>query len=268
MANSTLDLDLALTLAQRAGEAGNRVLLDHFGRLKNVREKHLAGLVSEADLQSENEIKKILSPEFSDIKFLGEESGQDLENWSQTGNWWIVDPLDGTTNYVHGLPIFCVSIGLMWGGEMVLALVTVPKLGLTYTALKGRGAKVNGVPIKVSQRADVQESLLATGFFRDQPVALEEQIKIFTQLIHEARGIRRAGAAAYDLCLVAEGVYEAFWEKNLKPWDTAAGILLVQEAGGRVSDYQGQPYRFSGPGLVASNGAIHSTILSAISKVK
>ncbi len=259
-----LDLNVALTAAQLAARKGAEVLLHYYGQLKNVTEKFQAGLVSEADVESEKVIRAELLKAVP-AQFLGEESSQlKSRTWSEGGNWWIVDPLDGTTNYVHGFPIFCISIGLMWEGEIVLGLVDVPKIGATYWAVKGKGAFVNGKKIHVSDRATVRNSLLATGFYRDDQVALKEQLAIFNKLVYEARGIRRAGAAAYDLCLVAEGVFDAFWEKHLMPWDTAAGILMVREAGGRVTDYTGQEFNFSYDSVMASNGGLHDEILATI----
>lgn len=270
MKQDGFSLDQALVLARTAAAAGSQILLDYFGKLKQVSEKAQAGLVSEADVASEVQIRKILGARWPEIGFLGEEESfakqnQGLGQWPTSGDWWIVDPLDGTTNYVHCFPVFCVSIGLMRQGRMVLGVIEMPKLGVTYWATAGGGAFVNGRPIRVSERGEVRESLLATGFFRDHPEALEQQLKIFNHLVYEARGIRRAGAAAYDLCLVAEGVFEAFWEKNLKPWDTAAGLVLVQEAGGQVSDYTGAPYDFQSDSIVASNGRLHQKILATIS---
>lgn len=264
MANSTLDLNQALAAAQRAAQLGAQVLDSHFGRLEQIREKDLAGLVSEADLESEQVIKKELLKALP-IQFLGEEtSGFNSRSWSESGNWWIVDPLDGTTNYVHGFPVFGVSIGLLWEGQLMVGVVNAPKLGSTYWAARGQGAFLNGKPIRVSQRQKIRDSLLATGFIRDHQDVLRQQLEIFTKLVFEARGIRRAGAAAVDLCLVAEGVFDAFWEKNLRPWDSAAGILIVEEAGGRVTDYLGNDFTFAADSLVTSNGLIHSEILRSM----
>lgn len=260
----TFDPVQALVAAEHAARAGAKVLEQYFGRLKQVSEKHLAGLVSEADLASEEAIKRELQAHYP-AQFLGEESSHGTEEvWPTQGNWWIVDPLDGTTNYVHRFPIYCISIGLMWQGELVLGLVHVPALATTYHGTKGGGAYRNGERISVSERSSVRDSLLATGFFRDQPEALKEQIEIFSKLVFEARGIRRAGAAAYDLCLVAEGVFDAFWEKNLKPWDTAAGTVLVREAGGIVKDYSGADYKITAPSILASSQSLYATIHAAI----
>lgn len=264
--NSTFDPVLALAAAQSAAGLAAKVLLDYFGRLTKVSEKFQAGLVTEADVASEKVIQAELQRMYP-AQFLGEESsGAAKPPWPTEGNWWIVDPLDGTTNYVHRFPIFCISIGLMWQGELVLGLVHVPMLKTTYTATKGGGAFRDGQPIKVSDRSEIRDSLLATGFFRDKPEALREQLDIFKKLVFEARGIRRAGAAAYDLCLVAEGVFDAFWEKSLAPWDTAAGTVLVREAGGMVTDYKGNEYHHNADSILASSKKLFPTILKDISQ--
>ncbi len=261
--NPTFDPKLAMAAAESAARLGSKVLLDYFGHLAEVSEKFQAGLVSEADVNSEKVIQAELNRLYP-ASFLGEESSfssGESAIWPTSGNWWMVDPLDGTTNYVHRFPIFCISIGLMWGGELVLGLVDMPMLGVTYKAVKGGGAFRNDQPIRVSERGELRDALLATGFFRDQPEVLHEQLEIFKKLVFEARGIRRAGAAAYDLCLVADGVFDAFWEKNLKPWDTAAGTVLVREAGGLVTTYGGDPYRTDRDTILAASPALHSTML-------
>ncbi len=270
-----LDLSRALDTAKEAARQGRRLLLDYFGQLKQVQEKHLAGLVSEADVCSEEAMKRILLGDFPQWEFLGEEesfstspesSGEVLRSRATENPCWVVDPLDGTTNYVHGFPIFCISIGLEWHGELLLGLVDVPLLDKTYWATQGGGSFVNGEPIRVSQRAILKDSLLATGFFSQNKPALTEQLKIFSAVVAECRGVRRAGAAAYDLCLVAEGVFDGFWEKNLKPWDTAAGALLVKESGGRVSTYSGDTYSIYGNSILATNSLVHDSLLGAIRK--
>ncbi len=263
-----VDLTQALATAQEAARAGRKVLLHYFGQIKKVQEKSYAGLVSEADLESEKSITEVLTARFPGIKVLGEENAFLKNDERLQADQWVVDPLDGTTNYVHGFPIFCISIGLQLQNSLVLGLVDVPILNKTYTAIKGGGAFVNGEPIRVRQGRAIRESLLATGFFPDNTGALREQIRIFSDLVFEARGIRRAGAAAYDLCLVAEGVFDAFWEPNLKPWDTAAGVVLVREAGGVVRTYEGKNYELGDSTLLAGNPDICAEISSRIQKIK
>ena len=261
---SDLDLTQALDAAKAAAKAARQVLLDHFGRLKQVQEKAQAGLVSEADLESERVITQVLKKAFPSIPVLGEEGAFASQNSEVPDSAWVVDPLDGTTNYVHGFHIFNISIGLQWKGELVLGVVDVPLLDKTYSGAKGSGAFVNGEPLKVSGRRTVSESLLATGFFNENPDVLKRQLRIFSELVFEARGIRRPGAAAYDLCLVAEGVFDAFWEPNLKPWDAAAGAFLVREAGGVVWTYDGKPYRLADKTLLAGNHDLAKTLSDRI----
>lgn len=172
--------------------------------------------------------------------------------------------MDGTTNYVHGFPVFCISIGLEVNGELQVGVVDVPILNTTYTAAKGKGAFCNGKKLQTSKKTKISESLLATGFNSLRKKELIDQLKIFARLIAKARGLRRAGSAAYDLCLVAEGVFDSFWEYNLKPWDTAAGALLVREAGGCVTNYSGEEFQLHHPSLVASGARLHPVILKEI----
>ena len=263
-----LDLSQALQTAEKAALAGRKVLLDYFGQLKKVQEKSFAGLVSEADLESEKVISAILKQDFPEVAVLGEEGAYLHKDEHLQANQWVVDPLDGTTNYVHGFSVFCVSIGLQWQGDLVVGVVDVPIGEKTFTAAKGRGAFCNGERIRVRTTGNVKDSLLATGFFPDNTDALKLQLKIFSDLVYEARGIRRAGAAAYDLCMVADGVFDAFWEPNLKPWDAAAGVVLVREAGGVVWTYDGADYRLGDKTLLSGNRDICSVIKKRISALK
>lgn len=257
-----------LHVAIKACRLGREVLLKYFGNLERVEEKDQAGLVSEADKESEKVISDYLLRAFPQSEVLGEEGnyadGTKIEA-AKPGVWrWILDPLDGTTNYVHRFPVFCISLGLEVDGELKLAVIDVPILGEVYTAIRGQGAYVNGRPMKVSSTEKLKDSLLSTGFFADDEKSLEEQLKIFSKLVRMCRGVRRPGAAAYDLAMVARGVFDAFWEKNLKPWDSAAGQLLVEEAGGIVKTYRGQdhnPYRNS---IIAGNAKMVAEIHSEI----
>lgn len=263
------DLDELLEIAKSAATEGRRVLLDYFGRLSQVNEKTLAGLVTEADLESEKAIRAYLAQHTPNCDFLGEEQSfieqnQSPGSESSERGLWIVDPLDGTTNYVHQFPVFCVSIGFQYKGELIVGVVDAPKLDQVFSARKGGGAYLNGEPIQVSQRPTLSESLLATGFFAQNKAALKEQLKVFSCLVGEARGVRRAGAAAYDLCMVAQGVFDAFWEKNLKPWDTAGGTVIVREAGGTVSTYDGAPYNVHCNSLIAANPNIYPHVLHCV----
>lgn len=267
----TCDLDIhrALQVAKEATAKGRAVLHRYFGQLDQVDEKESAGLVTIADRESEKAIVEHLQGYYPDFSFLAEEShyiessSHSSFSKSSTRGRWVIDPLDGTTNYVHGFPIFCISLALEYDGEVVLGLVDVPLLDEMYTAIQGHGAYCNERKLQVSQRTNLSDLLLATGFFSEDKAALKEQMIVFNELIYQIRGVRRAGAAAYDLCQVAAGVFDAYWEKNLKPWDVAAGLLLVREAGGRVTTYDGKEFTITDRSLVASN----DQVMAAISQV-
>lgn len=277
---SMLDLERALETARKAAHLGREVLLDYFGQLSGVSEKKQAGLVSEADVESERVITRYLREEFPHMAILGEEDsykkqGQGLghselfsEKDRQNG-LWLIDPLDGTTNYVHKFPIYCVSIGLEYKGELVVAVCDVPIFKKTYTATRGGGAfvEVDGQreKIRVSGRKSVSEALLATGFSSNDKS--DRQIRIFEKLIYEARGVRRAGSAAYDLCMVAEGIFDAYWESGLSPWDTAAGALLVMEAGGVVTNYESDQFSPFDKTVIAGSPALHFYVKQKIQSV-
>ncbi len=247
---------------------GRKVLLDYFGHLKKIEEKKHAGLVSEADKESEKIISEELKKILPDAEFLGEESSfagaTVAAGRANEKGRWILDPLDGTTNYIHRFPLFCISLALEVDGDLKLAVIDVPLLNETYTAIRGQGAWVNGQSLKVSNTQEIEKSLLSTGFFADDVPSLEEQLKIFSHFVRKARGVRRSGSAAYDLCQVARGVFDAYWEKNLKPWDTAAGQLLVEEAGGTLLTYDGRPYNPYENSLISGNTAICQLIQKSV----
>lgn len=260
-----LAMDSRLNAAFEAADRGREVLLKYFGHLKQISSKDRAGLVSEADIESEKAIAKVLKTYFPESKFLGEESGLDQKP-TPSDLFWIVDPLDGTTNYIHELPFFCISIGLMIGSELEVGVVDVPLLNTRYHAVKGKGAFCNGKQIHTADRTSLQDSLLATGFNVHLSEDIQKQIEIFANFIMKTRGIRRAGAAAYDLCLVAQGSFDAFWEKNLSAWDTAAGTLLVREAGGIVTNYAGKPYDPKMDDIIAGSKNIHPKVVEIVQK--
>lgn len=241
--------------ALEAIKLGRACLLGYFGKISHIESKDKAGLVSEADRESERIIQDYLSRFHPEVGFLGEEESH-IKNLSLQKNYsgarWILDPLDGTTNYIHQFPIFCISLGLEVDGELQMGIVDVPILNQTWTAEKGKGAFCNGQPIKVSKTTEFESSLLATGFSVDGD-KINEQIELFSELVKRTRGIRRAGSAAYDLALVGSGIFDLFWERNLKPWDTAAGQIIIEEAGGVVKTYQGNRHNPFEPTIVAGN---------------
>lgn len=259
-------LDEAAVAASKA----RAVLLSYYGDLSKVQDKGREGLVSEADIESEKVIISYLSNKFPEIAFLAEEDSfkkqsEGLNNSKLSAqDQWIVDPLDGTTNYIHQFPIFCISIGLQLKGEIQIALIDVPLLDKTYTAIKGGGAFCNGQPIKVSPTEKLKDSLLATGFRSSDEELFADQLKKLKHFSGKCRGLRRSGAAAFDLCMVAAGSFQVFMEEDLKPWDVAAALLLVKEAGGQVTDYTGKPSSIYDASILATNSILHAESLGIL----
>lgn len=216
-------------------------------------------LVTQADREAEAAIKDLLLRRFPRVGFLGEEGGG-----AGDGGWrFIVDPLDGTVNYAHGFPFYGVSIALEVEGEIGLGVVLDTSRGEAFWALRGAGAYLNGRPIRVTGRRELLGSLLATGFPYD--IAQDpEGLLYFNRALRKGLLVRRPGAAALDLAYVAAGRLEGFWEVKLNPWDVAAGWLLVEEAGGRVTDLWGEPYRLGSRHIVATNGLIHQALLNTL----
>ncbi|MEE9910650.1 MAG: inositol monophosphatase [Deltaproteobacteria bacterium] len=254
-------MDFTRNLARAAG----RLLADKLNRSNQVYYKGAIDLVTDADKMSEELILAEISRRYPDHGILSEESAAKNE---QAAMRWIVDPLDGTTNYAHGFPFFCVSIALEQEGVVVLGVVYDPLRDELFTASRGGGAFLNGKKLHVSTVSDLSHSLLATGFPYDIRVSKDNNLNFFHAMILQAQAIRRPGAAALDLAYLAAGRIDGFWELKLKPWDTAAGCLLVTEAGGVVSDMAGQAWNLFSPGLVAGNGLIHGQMLEIIQKTQ
>jgi myo-inositol-1(or 4)-monophosphatase len=237
-------------------------------QLENLGRKNLGistkstgiDLVTEIDRQSEKRILEFIRHEYPGHSILAEESGLSKVDSDYT---WVIDPLDGTTNYSQGLPIFAISIALQYQKETVLGVVYAPALGQMFTAIRGQGAYMNSEKLKVSAKTTLLESVLATGFPYDIAQHPANNLNYFNQLALKARAVRRLGAAAYDLACVAAGKFDGYWELNLSPWDVAAGILLVEEAGGEVFHFR-QDRKIS---LVAGNTAIVQLIRDEIHKV-
>ena len=275
LTDSGLDLEAALAQAFAAAKVSRKILLDYFGHLTQVSKKDQTSLVSEADIKSEEAIIQCLLSKFPQHQIVGEEQSFQsshqrpvLKN-NQTPVW-IIDPLDGTTNYVHGLHIFCTSIGLHVNNEVVLGVVDVPKLDQIFYAVKDKGAFVREAQgersLSVSNCERPYDALLGTGFFCGKKEALLQQTRVFVSFLQQTRGIRQPGSAAYDLCMVAEGIYDGFWEKNLCPWDTAGGSILVREAGGVVSNYAGDPYHVEMDSILATNPHLQESMIREIAK--
>jgi myo-inositol-1(or 4)-monophosphatase len=253
----TGELEVAVAAARAAGE----VLREGFEQEKEIRYKGEVDLVTEVDERAEAVIREALREAFPAHGILGEEGGS-LPGESDSR--WIVDPLDGTTNYAHGLRIFAVSIALERAGEVVAGVVHDPMADETYAAERGGGATLNGRPIRVSQTGTLIGALLVTGFPYDRddmPAALD----LFGRFSMLSRGMRRLGSAALDLCYVAAGRLDGYYERGVKAWDVAAGSLILEEAGGRITDYRGEGFDLERGELVASNGPLHPALVSVTS---
>ncbi len=250
-----LDLTYVNTVAVGAAYAGAATLNRYLGNLTFVRKKGPSDLVTEADIESEKKIIDTLRYRFPDHQILAEESG--LNGINESGGLWIIDPLDGTTNFAHQLPFFSVSIAFAVNGEMSVGVVLNPVSGELFSAVKGKGATLNGHEIRVTQQDKISECLLVTGFPYDKEKEIKPLMARFENCLKAARGIRRLGSAALDLCFVACGRFDGFWEENLKPWDTAAGTLIAREAGAKITDFSGTDYDIKKNEILATNGLIH-----------
>lgn len=252
-------LEVAIAAAKEAG----RTQRLHFRRFQRVEYKGKINPVSEVDKLCEKAISEIILDSFPEHDLLTEESF-----FKGKGSpWkWIVDPLDGTTNYIHGFPFYCVSVGLEVDGRMDLGVVYDPLLDELFHAERGKGAYLNGNPICVSRTEDLERSLLGTGFPYDVREHIDFYLRYFRQFMIKSFAIRRPGSAALDLCYVAAGRLDGFWELKLHSWDVAAGSLMIAEAGGKVTDFQGRPFSIYDGELLASNGQIHEQMLKIMNE--
>ena len=251
-------LQTAIEIVTRAGE----IQLARQGSGFRVSKKGTTDLVTEVDLECERMCRGVLAERFPAHDVLAEEEGVGQRPGSR---WrWVFDPLDGTTNYAHGLPIFCASLGLEIDGRTEVGAVYDPSRRELFTAERGRGAELNGTPLRVSDTAALIDSLLVTGFPPASMRRASDLVELFGSFLQQARAVRRLGSAALDLCYVATGRFEAFWEQHLKPWDVCAGALIVEEARGRVTGMDGTPFDAAAGHLIASNGALHDEMLRVI----
>lgn len=247
--------------AIEAARAGGVVLMKYFGTGVKVHRKGAINLVTEADLRSEKRVTDILRNYYPEHQILSEETTYPS---SASPYKWIIDPLDGTTNYAHNYPCFSVSIGFEKAGKLELGVVYNPILDELFVAERHNGATLNGRRIHVSAAARLADSFLATGFPYDIRTNPNNNLDHFVNLALRARAVRRNGSAAIDLCYVAAGRFDGFWELRLSPWDMAAGALILQEAGGKITDFQGNPLNIYQEQVVASNRKIHNTLLNVL----
>lgn len=240
----------AVEVAQKAAE----LVAENFEKTHNIKHKGTVDLVTETDLASERLIRQLLAEKFPKIHFHGEEDGGD--DW-QSGDVWIVDPLDGTTNFANHLPHFCISIAYCQNGEPMAGAIVNPITRDTYSCWKNGGAWMNKKKLKVNEVSVFNEALAVTGFPYNRREHLDEILERLRIMLMKAQCVRRLGSAALDLCYIARGIYSVYWETNLKPWDVAAGTLLVKEAGGEVSRFNGSPMQLDSLELLATNGILH-----------
>lgn len=256
-------IDTAIKAAKKAGE----IIINNLGFMikEDIEVKSVSDYVTRVDKEAEEIVIDIIKKAFPEHCFLAEESAQK----AKTGDYcWLIDPLDGTTNYIHGFPVFCVSIALQYQGKIVLGVIFDPVKNELFTAEKGKGAFLNNLKLQVCHLDSLEHSLLATGFpFRSKEL-LDEYLTLFKNLFFKVSGIRRAGSAALDLAYVACGRVDGFFELGLNPWDVAAGSIIISEAGGIVSDFRGtEDYLLSGNILAGSSETIHRELLNESVKV-
>jgi myo-inositol-1(or 4)-monophosphatase len=250
-------LSLATDLAQKAGH----LQMEHLGRVKSIEYKGAINLVTEVDRKCEDMIYSGISKTFPEHDVLAEEG---LAQRQQSPFRWVVDPLDGTVNYTHCFPFFGVSIALEHEGQLVGGVIYDPTREELFLAGKGKGATLNGEPIRVSKAARLMESLLATGFAYNVQEEGPDNLDNFAKFIKSARAVRRPGAAAIDLAYIACGRLDGFWELFLRPWDTAAGVVIIREAGGMVTSFDGSEFDLYGPEILVSNGLIHQQMIEVL----
>ena len=251
----------AVEVAIDAALAAGKIQRERADQIGEIRYKgHTADPVTEIDLLCEQEIIRRIRKVFPDHDFLAEESA-DTYSMKEADGKWIIDPLDGTLNYSHGYPCYCVSIALEYKGEIVVGVIYNPCLDELFVAEKGRGATMNSRPISVSQADQLQSSLLVTGFAPQLQESLNKNLEYFCRFMHACQAVRRPGSAAMDLCYTAMGRFEGFWEMKLKPWDVAAGTLIMQEAGGKVTRFDGSPVSIYDHEILATNGLVHQQMV-------
>lgn len=257
-------IPLYLDIAQMAARAGGAVLQHYWGKQLSITEKGRAGdLVTEVDRNSEKEVIATIKRHCPDHGILAEESGLSTSN---NGFQWVIDPLDGTTNYAHGYPQAGVSVGLIIDGIPSVGVVYNPMRDELWCAGVGMGATLNNIPIQVSETAELKNSLLVTGFAYDRRETTDNNYAEFCYLTHLTQGVRRAGSASLDLCDVAGGRLDGYWERGLSPWDLLAGVVILLEAGGKITAYDGSNFDLNSGRILATNGKIHQQLRDALAQ--
>ena len=262
----TADLKLILDIAKNAASLGGDILMKHYGLNKTIENKGRVGdLVTNADIEAEQEIIRFLKEKTPAIGIYAEESGS---SGSQLGLTWCIDPLDGTTNYAHGFPLFATSIGLVWEDLPILGAISVPFLNELYWASPTIGSFCNKEKLSVSSTSTLIDSLLVTGFAYDRHTLNDNNYAEFCALTHKTRGVRRGGAAAVDMAFIANGRLDGYWERGLSKWDLAAGVPIVELAGGIISDYKSQEFDLNNGRIIACNPLIEEELKAELNKVK
>jgi myo-inositol-1(or 4)-monophosphatase len=251
-----------LTTAVEAVVRAGNMQMAGLGTSLQVNKKGAIDLVTEVDLAVERMFREMIGVRFPDHQILAEEMGGAAS--VPPGPCWVFDPIDGTTNFAHGLPIFCASLALEIDGVAEVAAVYDPNRRELFTAERGGGAFLNGTPLRTSTAGQLVDAMLVTGFPYDVHARVDEIVGLFAKFVGRARAVRRLGSAAIDLCWVAAGRMDGFWESDLKPWDIAGGALIVAEAGGRVTTLSGTPFTSRGGHVLATNGHLHDAMLEVI----
>jgi myo-inositol-1(or 4)-monophosphatase len=246
--------------ALKAAEEAGKIILHYYEAGVSVKHKNPVELLTQADVETEKKIREIISTDFPNHGILGEEQGGSTDSEFL----WIIDPIDGTTNFVHHLPFFCTSIALVKNKEPVLGLVFNPVSKEIFCAEKGKGAFWNNKKISVSKNSFLKDSLVATGFPYERGELADRTIESLSKIVHKCRGIRRLGSAALDCCYVAKGSFEIYYEYSIKPWDIAAGCLIVQEAGGQLHSMDGSDFDLFSGNIVAGNGLVDKEFFEEI----
>lgn len=252
----------AVEVAVEAALAAGKIQRERSRKIGKIFPKGNFDLVTEVDLLCEREIIRIIKKRFPDHEFLAEESG--ASGGPSSSSKWIIDPLDGTINYAHGFPVYCVSIGLEHEGEMIVGVVYNPCMDELFVAQKGRGATLNGDPISVSTIAELKDGLLVTGFTPEVVHSDSDNMDRFRNFMKASQAVRRPGSAAIDICYTAMGRFEGFWELKLNAWDVAAGVVIMQEAGGKVTKLDGNPMSVYDREILATNGLVHDAMVEIL----